>query len=256
MNTIINNDWYTDFFQGLNCEMWERAVTPEWTRQEIDFLIGTLNVQPDARLLDIPCGFGRHTIELAKRGYQLTGVDISNDYVDQLTERILAERLLIQVLHGDILTMDIGTAYDGAYCLGNSFGYVDYEGMNAFVEKVSNSLKPGARWVINSGMVAESILSHFPKTGHYVLGDLTMDIRNTYAIEESCMLTELTYFKGNQEEVHHFKHYVYTLAEIKRLLKRHNLQTIAVYKSTDKLDFQLDDQQMYLVAEKSQRHSK
>ena len=231
--------------------MWERAVTTEWTTQEVDFLIDTLNVQPNARLLDIPCGFGRHTIELAKRGYQLTGVDISDEFVQLLIGQIKAEQLPIQVIHGDILTTDIGAAYDGACCMGNSFGYVDYDGMNTFVEKVARALKPGARWVINSGMVAESRLPNFPKTGHYVLGDLTMDISNTYAINDSCMLTELTYTKGNQVEVHHFKHYVYTLAEIKRLLKRHNLQTIAVYKSTDRMDYQLGDQQMYLVAEKS-----
>lgn len=251
MNTTIHNDWYTNFFQGLNCEMWEKAVTPEWTISEVNFLITSLNLQPNARLLDIPCGFGRHAVELAKRGFQLTGVDISAEYVAQLTERVRSEQLPIQVLQGDILTMDIGRAYDGAYCMGNSFGYVDYEGMNAFVEKVASALKPGARFVVHSGMVAESILSHFPETGHYVLGDLTMDIRNTYAIEESCMLTELTYTKENQVEVHHFKHYVYTLAEIKRLLKRHNMHTIAVYQSTDSQDYQLGDRQLYLVAEKS-----
>lgn len=252
MNTIIHNEWYKTFFSGLNCELWEKAVTPAWTTSEADFLITALNVHPGAALLDIPCGFGRHTVELAKRGFQMTGIDISAEFLQTLQQQITAEQLPIQVIHGDILTTEIGALFDGAYCLGNSFGYVNYDGMMVFVANIAKALKPGARFVINSGMVAESILSHFPETGHYELENLTMDIRNSYAVGESCMLTELTYTKANRTEVHHFKHYVYTLAQIKRLLAQHNLQTIAVYKSTDEQDYQLGDQQMYLVAQKSQ----
>ena len=252
MNTTIENNWYEDFFTGLNCEMWERAVSPEWIKQEVDFLITTLNVQLGDTLLDIPCGSGRHTIELAKRGFTMTGLDLSTEFIQTLTERARTEQLSIQVIHGDILTTDIpASLFDGAYCLGNSFGYVDYDGMDVFVEKVAAALKPGARFVINSGVVAESILSNFPKTGHYVLGDLTMDINNTYVAGESYMATELTYTKAARSEIHYFKHYVYTLSEIKRLLAKHALQTIAVYNSTEKGIYQLGDQQMYLVAEKS-----
>ncbi len=251
MNTTIDNKWYETFFSGLNCELWERAVTPEWTTSEADFLISTLNVQPGATLLDIPCGHGRHTVELAKRGFSLTGIDISAEFLQTLQKQIDAEQLPIQVIHGNILTTEIEHSFDGAYCMGNSFGYVDYEGMNVFVGKVAKVLKPGARFVINSGLVAESILVNFPKTGHYVLGDLTMDISNSHSIDESCMATELTYTKAGRVEVHHFKHYVYTLSEIKRLLAKHGLRTIAVYNSTEKDAYQLGDQQMYLVAEKS-----
>ena len=251
MNTSINNEWYKDFFSGLNCEMWERAVSTEWTANEVDFLISTLSVKPGGNILDIPCGYGRHAIELTKRGFQVMGIDISTEFLQTLQKRIDAEQLSIHIIQGDILTTTIGHSFDGAYCLGNSFGYVDYEGMYVFVEKVANALKPGARFVINSGLIAESILTHFPKTGQYVLGDLTMDICNSYEIGESCMTTELTYTKKGRPETHFFKHYVYTLADIKRLLAKHRLQTIAVYNSTEKLDYQLGDQQMYLVAEKS-----
>jgi uncharacterized SAM-dependent methyltransferase len=149
------------------------------------------------------------------------------------------------------LTTAINGPFEGAYCMGNSFGYVDYDGMDLFVKKVAAALKPGARFVINSGMVAESILPNFAKTGHYVLDELTMDITNSYAVGDSCMMTKLTYTKAGHTEVHHFKHYVFTLSEIKRLLARHGLTTINVYKSTEQQIYLLGDQQLYLVAEKS-----
>lgn len=250
MNTEIKNEWYEDFFSGLNSEMWERATTSEWTEKEVDFLIETLAVKPGAAILDIPCGFGRHTIELAKRGFLMTGIDISADYVQKLIRQVEADKLPVQVIQGDILTTQIEQMFNGAYCLGNSFGYVDYEGMTAFVKNVSAFLNPGARFVVNSGLVAESVLPNFPKTGHYVLGDLTMDINNAYVVNDSYMATELKYTRENRSETHCFKHYVYTLSEIKRLLASYGLRTIAVYNSTDKETYQLGDQQMYLVAEK------
>lgn len=250
MTIDINNEWYVDFFSGLTCEMWEKAATSEWTKNEVDFLIDTLTIKPDDHILDVPCGFGRHTIELAKRGFIMTGIDISAEYIQKLNEQVDTEKLPVQVIQGDVLTTKLGRSFDGAYCLGNSFGYVDYTGMAVFIENVSDALKPGARFVINSGMVAESILPNFPKTGHYVLGDLTMDIRNSYVVGESYMATELTYTREGRSETHYFKHYIYTLSEIKRLLASYGLQTIAVYNSTEKLDYQLGDQQIYLVAEK------
>ena len=250
MTTPIKNEWYEDFFAGLNCEIWERAATTEWTQQEADFLVVTLNVKPGAALLDIPCGFGRHTLKLAKRGFSMTGIDISAEFVRKLREQVAAEQLPVQVIQGDLLTTNITSAFDGAYCLGNSFGYVDYEGMGVFVEKVASVLKPGAHFVVNSGLVAESILPNFPQTKHYVLGDLTMDIRNEYVVGESYMATELTYTKGDHVEKQYFKHYVYTLSEIKRLLARFGLQTVAVYNSTEQQPYQLGDAQLYLVAQK------
>ncbi len=251
MNKMINNNWYETFFSGINCEMWTKAPTMDWTKQEVAFLVDTLNVQPGATLLDIPCGFGRHALELAKHGFRITGVDISTEFLLALNERVDAEQLAIEVIQGDMLTTTIKGSFDGAYCLGNSFGYVDYSGMDIFVKKVAAALKPGARFVINSGMLAESILPNFPKTGHYVLDELTMDINNSYATGDSCMLTELTYTKAGHTEVHYFKHYVFTLSEIKRLLAGHGLRTIDVYKSTEKQLYLFGDQQLYLVAEKS-----
>lgn len=252
MNTPIKNNWYEDFFAGLNCEMWNKAVSAEWTQREVDFLLATLAVQPGASLLDIQCGNGRHTIELAKRGYHPTGLDLSAEFLATLKEQVAAEELPVEVVQGDILTTTFEPSFDGAYCLGNGFGYVDYDGMNTFVKNVAGSLKPTAHLVVNSGLVAESILPNFPKTNRYELGDLVMDISNSYVIGESYMATELTYTKAGRSEKHYFKHYVYTLAEIKRLLASHGLRTMAVYNSTEKGDYQLGDQQMYLVAEKQQ----
>ena len=88
MTTSVADNWYEDFFQGINCELWEKAVSANWTNQEVDFLVAELDLKTRQSLLDIPCGFGRHSIELAKRGFNVTGVDISQTFIRGLTEKI------------------------------------------------------------------------------------------------------------------------------------------------------------------------
>jgi len=250
MNEPVADNWYENFFSGINCELWEKVATPEWTEDEVNFITDVLDVKPGDQLLDIPCGVGRHSVAFAKRGFRLTSVDISDEYIGKLGARVKKEKLSIQIVHGNILSVKIPGSFDGAYCMGNSFGYFDIEGMKTFVTKVAACLKSGARFVINSGMVAESILPHPPELVNFTFGDTTMEIDNTYVAEEGYLISRILYNKETNPERYSFKHYIFTLSEIIRLLASANLKTIAVYNSTQKLPYQLGDQQMFLVAEK------
>ena len=246
----IPDNWYENFFTGINCEMWEKAGTSEWTEAEVAFILDVLNVPKGSNILDLPCGTGRHSIELAKRGYSVTAIDISEEFINGLREKVNKQQLSIDVIHANIVTHEITGLFEGAICLGNSFGYFQFEDMQSFVQKVASVLKPGAKWIINSGLTAETFLAKFKKDGRYELGELTMEINNEYDEWNSCLLTTLTYTKNGNQEIHRFKHHVYTIAEIIRLLNRHNLKTTALYSSTNKEEFHLGDPQVYLVAEK------
>ena len=249
----ISDNWYEDFFQGINCELWEKAIPVEVTKQEVDFLLSELNLQTGQHILDIPCGFGRHAIELSKRGFNVTGIDISETFIKGLTKKIFLEKLNIKAIQADILTIQLNETFSGAVCLGNSFGYFNIDRIKLFVEKVSSSLEIGSKFIINSGMIAESILPNFlnySKNKSYNVGNITMDVTNIYNIEDSYMVSNLLYSKEGKTEKHSFKHYVFTLGEVKRLLKSYGLKTIATYSSTSKEEYKLGDQQVYIVSKK------
>lgn len=250
MQNKIPDNWYETFFTGTNCEMWEKAVTKEWTEAEVIFIEDILNVNKGRHLLDVPCGTGRHSIELAKHGYKVTGVDISDDFINRLKKKVEQQQLRIEIIHANILFLQLNTMFDGAFTLGNSFGYFNYPEMEKFSEEVSSHLKQGAKWIINTGLIAESFLAKFVKEKKYELEGLTMEINNDYDEWTSCLFTTLTYTRNNKQEVHQFKHHVYTIAEIIRLLGKFNLNTIGLYSSTDKKVFKSGDAQLYLVAEK------
>jgi cyclopropane fatty-acyl-phospholipid synthase-like methyltransferase len=134
MTNKISDTWYETFFQGINCELWEKAISDDWTKQEVDFLEVELNLQQGQHLLDIPCGFGRHSIEFAKRGFNVTGIDISQTFITGLTEKINSNNLNIKAVRADILTMNLSQNFSGAICMGNSFGYFNFDKMKVFIE--------------------------------------------------------------------------------------------------------------------------
>ena len=73
----MNPNWFETFFEGLALDMWRGACTPEQTAREADFLTDRLELQPGMTVLDVPCGNGRHTIELAQRhGERLRFADL------------------------------------------------------------------------------------------------------------------------------------------------------------------------------------
>jgi hypothetical protein len=122
--------------------------------------------------------------------------------------------------------------------------------MEIFVDKISTSLETAAKFIINSGMIAESILPNFAGNKSFTMQDIRMDITNTYITDDSFMVSDIHYTKGNKTEKHTFKHYVFTLSEVKRLLKKHDLEVIATYNSPGKTEYRLGDPQIYIVAEK------
>ncbi len=253
MANEISDNWYEDFFQGINCELWEKAIPTDVTKQEVDFLLSELNLQKGQHIIDIPCGFGRHAIELSKKGFNVTGIDISETFIKGLTEKVNSEKLNIKAIQADVLKVQLNEKFSGAVCLGNSFGYFNIDRMKLFVEKISSSLETGSKFIINSGMIAESILPNFvnySKNNSYTVGNITMAVTNTYNVEDSYMRSDLLYTKEGKTEEHSFKHYIFTLGEVKRLLKLYGLTTIAIYSSTSKEEYNLGDQQVYIVAKK------
>src|SRR2546429_3350232 len=85
-------NWYEDFFHGIPLDLWRKAIPLEHTKAEADFLVGALNCQKGAHLLDVPCGNGRLSFELARRGYRVTGVDISEEFIDEARGLVGRER--------------------------------------------------------------------------------------------------------------------------------------------------------------------
>jgi SAM-dependent methyltransferase len=245
----IKTNWYEDFFHGVANDLWRKCVSPEQTRAEADFLEKTLGLK--SRLLDVPCGNGRLTLELARRGCRMTGVDLSAEFVQEAKTGAAAAGVDAEFLRGDMKQLNRESEFDGAFCFGNSFGYLTYADMTAFVAGVARALKAGGRFVIDTGAAAESILATLKEREWYQIEDIIFAIENRYLADVSCLETKGTFVRNGKIETRTWWHWVYTVAEIRRMLEGAGLTVTNLYTSLDQQPFKLGDQRLLVVAEKS-----
>jgi SAM-dependent methyltransferase len=216
---MIDPRWHESFFQGLPLELWEKVTTPERTRAESDFLERALALSPGARLLDLPCGNGRHARELAARGHQVVGVDGSAEQLQMARRLTVDGTLAVEWRLGDMREPQGESAFDGAWCLGNSFGYFDREGTRRHLQAVGAALKPGARFVIETGFAAECLLPNLHDRQWMPVGDMLFLEENRYHVREGCLETVYTFVKGEQTVERTGWQWVFTVREIGELLQ-------------------------------------
>jgi SAM-dependent methyltransferase len=241
-------NWQADFFRGVALEMWRRAVSPEQTRAEADFLEKVFETAPPAKLLDVPCGNGRHAVELAKRGFSLTGVDSSEEF---LAEARAATSLPIRWILGDMCDLPWASEFHGACCMGNSFCYLDYAGVRKFLGAVAAALRPGGRFVIDTGMAAESILPVLGKGRWHRLGDLFMLTENQYHPPESRLDIAYTFIHNGKVETRPLSSYCFTTGEICRMHVDAGLEVVELLGSFGGEAYQLGSQRLIVVSRKT-----
>ncbi|MBI2925628.1 MAG: class I SAM-dependent methyltransferase [Verrucomicrobia bacterium] len=242
----MNPHWYEDFFHGVANDLWRKCVSAEQTRAEADFLEKTLG--PKTRLLDVPCGNGRHALELARRGCRVTGLDISKEFVEEASGGAKAEGLPADFICGNMKALPWQAEFDGAFCFGNAFGYLEFADMMAFVTGVARALRPGGRFVIETGSVAEAILPTLKGREWYQIDDILFAIENRYLADVSCLETEATFVRNGQTEKRTWWHWVYTVGEIRRMLTAAGFAVEHLYGSLDGQPFRASNQCLFVVA--------
>jgi SAM-dependent methyltransferase len=139
--------WFVDLFD----EDYLRTLpflTPQATQAEAEFVIHALGLQPGAQVLDVGCGYGRHAMELAARGYHVVGLDLSTPLLVRGGEEAHRRGLTIHFLREDMREIDFDAQFDGAYCLFSTFGYFDDETNKKTVANMARALRPGGRLLI------------------------------------------------------------------------------------------------------------
>jgi SAM-dependent methyltransferase len=242
--------WYKTFFTGLALDLWVGALPEDFTSAEVDFIVNTTGLSKGSKLLDVPCGFGRHALPLARKGYQVTGVDIAEPYIHQVKDAARIEKLPVTVMQGDFFDLTLKDTFDACICMGNSFSYFPFEGMVAFMRKIGEALRPGSLFIANTGMLAESILPRLEKETHMTVGDIEFYIENEYRSEESVLQTNMRFVRGNQEEKGTSYHFAFTASELTRMLKSVGFSDVKIYSGVQREPYQLGDAQAYIVSRK------
>jgi SAM-dependent methyltransferase len=239
-------------YSGLLQEALRRGKTQEQTQREANYVETLLDIHAPAHLLDVPCGEGRLALELAARGYRVTGIDNAPDMLALARQSAAASGLAARftVEERDMRDLPWREAFDGAYCLWESIGYFDDDGNRAFFEAVAAALKPGARLVFDTHLI-ETILPSIHRHDWQRVGDdmLVMEAHD-YDHTTSVFTRRRIVVKDGQAEESSQSIRLYTYRELVAQVKSVGFASVEDYGWLNLLPFTLASPRLVLVAQK------
>jgi SAM-dependent methyltransferase len=227
-------------------EHWQKA--PE----QVEQVLALTGVQPGARVLDMPCGVGRHSLELARRGMHVTGVDRTAAYLATAHERAAAEGLDAEWIQDDMRCFCRPAAFDLAINLWTSFGYFEDPAENERVlANLSQSLKPGGALVME--MLGKEVLARV-----FVPRDWQEMPDGSLFLMERAISRDWTWIdnrwilvKEGRRTDYHVSHHLYDGAGLSSMLRAAGLAEVAVYGGLDGSAYDTQARRLVAVARKT-----
>lgn len=246
----LPKEWWEDFFDGTTLDFWRQVFSEEQNRAEADFIEKVLELPPPAKILDVPCGEGRLCREMASRGFKMTGTDIAPVFLEEARQKAGERGLEITWRQGDMRHLDWDQEFDGAFCMGGSYGYFEDAGHASFLKSVFRALKPGGRFALDASRVAELILPNCREREWVKVGDILFLEENRWDHERGRMETEYTFVRAGKTEKKVSSDRIYTYREHCRMLKVAGFSSYKAYSSFSLEPFKLGSRGLFLVARK------
>jgi SAM-dependent methyltransferase len=140
----------TNAYSSLWFQLFMPLQTEEWTEKDVAFLARQLPLPRYARVLDLCCGYGRHALKLAQRGYQVTGLDRNEAAIDEARKRAAEAGQDITYIVGDMRQLgDVASEFDAVINMWQSFSYFDEESNRDLLRQIYSKLTPGGRFIID-----------------------------------------------------------------------------------------------------------
>lgn len=225
------SEWFEDpGFWDARADVMFRRERLEHTPAEVDALVELIALAPGAHVLDLCCGPGRHSIELHRRGFTVTGVDLHAPYLEQARKRDAD----IEWVHADMREFGRERAFDAAVNMFSSFGYFeDQQDDRRVARHVCRSLKPGGAFLIDT-MGKEVLARKFQPRAWYELDDGAILLEDR-RIEHGWGGTSATWtvIRGREQQTHAFTMRLYAGTELARLLRDAGFAAVDVFGGLD-----------------------
>jgi 2-polyprenyl-3-methyl-5-hydroxy-6-metoxy-1,4-benzoquinol methylase len=147
----MEKQWYETLFENF-ANSYEKEDFTQGTVQEVDFIEKEIFYDHSKLILDVGCGTGRHSIELARRGYKVTGFDLSESQLVKARENAVKANVRVEFFKQDACSFNFNEKYDVAIMLcEGSFPLMETDEMNfAILQNIYNSIKPGGKIIFTT----------------------------------------------------------------------------------------------------------
>jgi len=246
-----DNPWYLDesFWRGC----YQVLFTKERFAQapsEIENVLTLVNFNGQ-RILDMPCGPGRHTVVLAQQGYQVTGVDHSEYLLAKAEKYARDSNIAVEWVKADMRDFSRTNAYDLVQNLFSSFGY--FEDQDDDIKLLSNfyeSLRSGGKIILD--LKSREILTRdwTPDLSTPVQVNSQLSEKLELDPDKRWIRTEWTVIRHGKRHRYHFQLRLYSADELSTLLTRAGFVNVRTYGSLAGVPYSDESLRLVIVAEK------
>jgi SAM-dependent methyltransferase len=223
-----DSDWWRSWFGPGYLALYDEYLA-ERTPVEIDRLEALLALRPPLGILDLPCGQGRHAIELARRGYDVTGVDLSPFMLKVAEERARSEGVRVRWLSGDMRQPIAGERFDVVLNLFTSLGYfADEADDRKVIGAAAVMLGPGGRFVLEV-INGERVMAHFQEREWFTVGQAAVVERRSLDPAARRMVVERTVNTPNESEVSVHAIRLYSGRDVDAMLRAAGFHRVDIY---------------------------
>jgi 2-polyprenyl-3-methyl-5-hydroxy-6-metoxy-1,4-benzoquinol methylase len=244
--------WYVDFFRGDYLNVYGHTFTDERAEKEAAFVARALDLKPGASVLDLCCGQGRHSVQLAKRGFNVTGLDLNPDYVDLTRKAAKAAKVKVETVAADMREIPFAGKFDAIVNMYSSFGYLESEAEDLKVlESAAKALKAGGRILLDM-LNREWAIDNYIQNDWHTGADGTLYVeRRDLDLATSRMHVHFIVVDSNGGRRESIGHVIrlYTLTEMTRLLERAGIRLTAVFGGFDGEEYSISTRRMIITAQ-------
>lgn len=139
---------------GRKQDLRDRTIT------EVDGIVRLLNLQGNERILDVPSGYGRHSIELAKRGFSVTGLELNSIHIDKAISDAKSVNVNVRFVKGNMIDIPFQREFNVVINMFYSFGFFETDAENSKVlEGIYDALAPGGQFLFHTDVNISRIIS-------------------------------------------------------------------------------------------------
>lgn len=241
--------WYVDFFDENYFKTYYHL---DWknTEKDVDFIEKALKLTPEDLILDIPCGFGRHSIELTKRGYKVVGMEYNKHQIDKAKELMKEEGAEFEVLQADMRDIPHKEWYDKIFNYFTSFGYFSEEENEATMDSFYKALKPGGLFLLEMINRDAVLIDYQPcHISHLPEDELLLEERSYESLTGRMSATHTYINKEGKKFIRKFSHRMYSVHELIAIFKRYGFEIVDVFGRWGE-EFKISSRRISIVGKK------
>jgi len=203
--------WWKNQFDKNYYTVYLPQLPIERTLFEVEFLKKSISLNRNQKILDLGCGHGRHTLELAQQKFNITGLDFSKYFLNIARKEAKKQNISTKFIERDMRLLKMQHSFDSIISMFSSFGYFPHDENINVLKNIFAALKPGGKFlidVINSHDLAKNALKDGEKLANelyetklrYDLDSVSITETNTYSKESQIGHTHKIWSKKINQE--------------------------------------------------------